>query len=221
MSKILLLETAGPTCSVAIAEDGRIVCEYNVFGRNLHDNLLAASIKRLLADMGMKIENIDAIALSAGPGSYTGLRIGGAVAKALCFDGKINLVSVPTLESLARNAAHAIGSSIYSNGIVALAPSHKDLVYYQEFDAMGMKTGDVCFADSDEFNKLPFDAKCFAGLYPGEIKTGIQIPALKLQTAATLLPLATEIMQRGEFTDPEQYEPIYIQEFEPKIRARV
>ncbi len=171
--------------------------------------------------MSMKIENIDAIALSAGPGSYTGLRIGGAVAKALCFDDKIKLVSVPTLEALAKNAACGFGLSICASGIVALAPSHKDLVYYQEFDPSGMKTGDVCFTDSDEFNKLAFGDKCLVGLYPDEIQIGVRIPAARQQTAAALLPLAIEMVLRGEFTDPEKYEPIYIQEFEPKIRARV
>lgn len=220
MSKILLLETSGPTCSVAIAEDNRIACEYNIYGRNLHDSLLATSIKRLTSDIGIRIENIDTIALSAGPGSYTGLRIGGAVAKALSFDDKIKLVAVPTLDALAANAVSAVGREL-SNGFVAIVPSHKDLVYYQEFDAAGNRIGEVCFTDSDEFNKLSIENKILAGLYPDEINNGIMIPVLRSQTAAVLLPLALDLIEKENFADPVKYEPIYIQEFEPKIRARI
>ena len=101
---ILSLETSGKTCGVAISRDNEIIAEKAIYEHNTHDRLLAKSVNELLDDVKLDINDLDAVALSAGPGSFTGLRIGAALAKGLCFDNKIKFIPVPTLESIAYSA---------------------------------------------------------------------------------------------------------------------
>lgn len=94
--KILLIETATHVCSVAMAEEGRVTALRESTDANAHSTRLPLFVKELLAD-----GRPDAVCLSAGPGSYTGLRIGSSTAKGLCYALDIPLLSVPTLLSMA------------------------------------------------------------------------------------------------------------------------
>ena len=94
--KILLIETATPVCSVALAEEGRIVALCESHDANAHSSRLPLFIRDLLEQASP-----EAVCVSAGPGSYTGLRIGVSTAKGLCYALGIPLLSVPTLLSMA------------------------------------------------------------------------------------------------------------------------
>ena len=94
--KILLIETATSVCSVAMAEEGRVVAVRESMDANAHSTRLPLFVKALL-DGGRP----DAVCVSAGPGSYTGLRIGVSTAKGLCYGFGVPLLSVPTLLSMA------------------------------------------------------------------------------------------------------------------------
>lgn len=101
--KILSIESASVTASCAAAVDDNILGEYTLSHKKTHSEKLMPLIEELMHELDLKIEDIDVIAVSAGPGSYTGLRIGAALAKSLSFAADIKLVSVPTLKSLAAN----------------------------------------------------------------------------------------------------------------------
>lgn len=103
MAHILCLETATTNCSVAIFADGNLVSirEDNSPGYS-HAEFLHVFIEQVLQEAGLKTSQLDAIAVSKGPGSYTGLRIGVSAAKGLCFAADIPLISIPTLDLLAR-----------------------------------------------------------------------------------------------------------------------
>ena len=102
MALILNLETATKNCSVSISNNGVTIAlkEINTGGYS-HSELLHSFIEEVLKEGNLKLLDLDAVAVSKGPGSYTGLRIGVSTAKGLCFGNDIPLISIPTLESMA------------------------------------------------------------------------------------------------------------------------
>ena len=101
--KILSLDSSGMTASVAILEDERLLAEYTVNYKKTHSQTLLPMLKEIADMVELDLETVDAIAVAAGPGSFTGLRIGSATAKGLGLALKKPLVHVPTLEGLAYN----------------------------------------------------------------------------------------------------------------------
>ncbi|MDX1479572.1 MAG: tRNA (adenosine(37)-N6)-threonylcarbamoyltransferase complex dimerization subunit type 1 TsaB [Saprospiraceae bacterium] len=99
---ILCIETSGWHCSVALCRSDRIIAERTSSGKYDHSAMLAPQVRDMLAEAGMTTHELAAVALSAGPGSYTGLRVGTSTAKAICFASGCPLVAVDTLEAVAR-----------------------------------------------------------------------------------------------------------------------
>lgn len=102
---ILTIETATTKGSVALHKDGQLVATTEMHQQRTHARLLAPAIRHLLALCDYKMTELSAVAVSKGPGSYTGLRIGSSTAKGLCFALDIPLLAVGTLDTLARQAA--------------------------------------------------------------------------------------------------------------------
>lgn len=101
--KILAIESASITASCAISEDGNLLGEYTLNHKKTHSEKLMPLIESLMNELALKIQDIDIIAISEGPGSYTGLRIGAAIAKSMAFAVNIPIANVPTTKSLAGN----------------------------------------------------------------------------------------------------------------------
>jgi tRNA threonylcarbamoyladenosine biosynthesis protein TsaB len=101
MPLILSLDTSSTICSVALHESGRILGLLEVHQENSHGAKLAVIIKQVIENAGYRFEDLAAVAVSAGPGSYTGLRIGTSTAKGLCYSLGIPLVSVNSLTIMA------------------------------------------------------------------------------------------------------------------------
>ena len=103
--KILALETSAKAVSAAVSEDGKILCSgYQDTGLT-HSRTLMPIVEHILKNTGLSVADMDAIAVAAGPGSFTGIRIGVAAAKGLAFAAGLPAVGVSTLEAMARNAA--------------------------------------------------------------------------------------------------------------------
>lgn len=130
MANILCIESATTNCSVALAKDGEIIAakELNAaqfsHAENLHD-----FIHEVLDEVNLPIKKLDAISVSKGPGSYTGLRIGVSAAKGLAFGIGIPLISVGTLEAL------ALQINIESGFIIPMLDARRMEVYAQVFNA--------------------------------------------------------------------------------------
>lgn len=101
--KIIALDTSGLVASVAIIEDQTLIGEYNVQYKKTHSQTLLPMLDELRKMVELDLESVDAIALAAGPGSFTGLRIGSATAKGLCFAMDVPVIEIPTLDGLACN----------------------------------------------------------------------------------------------------------------------
>jgi tRNA threonylcarbamoyladenosine biosynthesis protein TsaB len=100
MALILNIETSSETCSVAVSKDGMVTAALQSSETKSHASILTVLIEKLLHDQAMSVSSMDAIAVSMGPGSYTGLRIGVSVAKGLCYGAGIPLIAVNTLQAM-------------------------------------------------------------------------------------------------------------------------
>jgi tRNA threonylcarbamoyladenosine biosynthesis protein TsaB len=105
MALILNIETSTEVCSVSLAENGNLLHKKESAEGMNHSRLLTVFIDELFAESNISLKKLDAVAVSKGPGSYTGLRIGVSVAKGLCYGLEIPLISVNSLESLGIYAA--------------------------------------------------------------------------------------------------------------------
>ncbi len=101
MAIILSIETSTPISSIALHDSGKLISEQTIYKNKSHSQYLVPSIKNLCETSGIKIKDIQAVAISEGPGSYTGLRIGTSSAKGLCFGLDIPLIAVNTLVAMA------------------------------------------------------------------------------------------------------------------------
>lgn len=97
---ILLLETATSVCSVAVVRDGVVLTERRSSEPNAHSAQMAVFVDEMLHELGICAENLDAVCVSGGPGSYTGLRIGVSYAKGICYALGKPLIGVPTLQAM-------------------------------------------------------------------------------------------------------------------------
>jgi tRNA threonylcarbamoyladenosine biosynthesis protein TsaB len=107
--KILAIDTSSMVASAAIMDEEKLAAEYIINHEKTHSEQLMPIIEELLESCGINIEEIDAIAVSSGPGSFTGLRIGGATAKGLAHAHNKKLIGVPTLDGLAFNLPYCQG----------------------------------------------------------------------------------------------------------------
>ena len=101
MPRFLAIETATPVCSVALIEENKVISLKESSESNAHSKVLTVFIQEIMETFEMDVRDLDAIVVSKGPGSYTGLRIGVSSAKGLCYAGDIPLISINTLQSMA------------------------------------------------------------------------------------------------------------------------
>ncbi|MDB5283740.1 MAG: tsaB [Bacteroidota bacterium] len=113
MALILNIETSSPICSVCLAKDGLVIDYREDRTGNSHARILTVFIDELMQGNHLSYKDLDAIAVSAGPGSYTGLRIGTSTAKGLCYAASKPLIAVPTLLSLAIGIEQKSGATGY------------------------------------------------------------------------------------------------------------
>ncbi|MFW6310237.1 MAG: tRNA (adenosine(37)-N6)-threonylcarbamoyltransferase complex dimerization subunit type 1 TsaB, partial [Prolixibacteraceae bacterium] len=155
MGQILNIETSTEVCSVALAKDGRLLFgEKNNEGLN-HSELLTVFIEKLLHENAVAGGTIDAVAVSKGPGSYTGLRIGVSVAKGLCYALNKPLIAVGTLDAMgnytARNPEEFnVGTSLKNTLFCPMIDARRMEVYTSLYDISGQQIEPVTAKIIDE-----------------------------------------------------------------------
>ena len=132
---VLGIETATMTGGVALANDERVISEYTLNVRTTHTARLMPALDQVLRDSSVDKREIDGIAISIGPGSFTGLRIGMATAKGLALGLDIPLLGVPTLDALAYNIPFAMYQ------ICTILDAKKKEIYYSLFRYVESQTG--------------------------------------------------------------------------------
>ena len=116
MERILLIETSTALCSAALAEDGAITAYKESSAPKAHASLIAVFIQEMLAERGLTLADCDAVCVSMGPGSYTGLRVGVSTARGLCFGAGKPLLAVGTLDTLVAQAMEEIPGQAGNDG---------------------------------------------------------------------------------------------------------
>lgn len=216
MSYILNIETATTNCSVSVSKDGVVVaCKEDYNSKYSHAESLHVFIDAVLNEAKIEIHHIDAIAVSKGPGSYTGLRIGVSAAKGLCFSLDKPLISVDTLEAL----AHQI--SISSGCIVPMLDARRMEVYMSAYDAHYHQTIPIQaqILNQDSFEGLLNEGKVyFIGNGVEKTKTIISHPNAvfidgKLPSANDMAALSDEKFKNKDYEDVAYFEPFYLKDF--------
>lgn len=128
---LLGIDTSGKTASVAVCTENSVLAQTTVYTKLTHSQVILPICKDVLKSAGVELSDVDVIAAAAGPGSYTGLRIGIAAVKAMCFALDKPCIGVSTLESLAYNV------SLHKGLICAVMAARLDLVYCAVFRSDG------------------------------------------------------------------------------------
>lgn len=217
---ILHIETSTNVCSIAISENGKCIFSKANFDGMSHAALLSVFIKEALDEIKMSSKVIDAIAVSSGPGSYTGLRIGVSTAKGLCFGLDIPLISVSTLEVLTTSAFSNVSSSentLFCPMIDARRMEVYDALYNANGEIMREISADII--DENSFleylsnNQVYFFGngaeKCKSILTHSNAHFIDNLNPL----AENMIRLAEKAYLKKEFVDVAYFEPFYLKEF--------
>ncbi|MBU3742773.1 MAG: tRNA (adenosine(37)-N6)-threonylcarbamoyltransferase complex dimerization subunit type 1 TsaB [Candidatus Kapabacteria bacterium] len=217
---ILSIETSGSVCGVALAtldgESYSLRTAIEVLIPNVHDGALARLAVQCMSEAGVGIVDIDVVAVSSGPGSFTGLRIGASFAKGLCFTGSPRLLAVPTMQSVAA-ASTEVATLAARSAIIVVIPSHRDLVYLQRYDAHAMPLTDVAVMTITKATEMCGPDTLVVG--PGaSLVSPAPVSGLG-RCSPRFVSMAASIMLRNSdvvYADPQTFEPGYRQEFVPK-----
>lgn len=215
--KILSLDTSAVVASVAVSEDLTPLAEYTLNNGNTHSETLLPMVESALDALSLKVSDVDLFALSAGPGSFTGVRIGAATVKGLAFGSEKPCVEVSTLEALAENLAFSEGlicpvmNARRSQVYTALFRSNgKELTRLMPDSALSIEELDAILSEYGESVSLVGDGY---GITEKEItKTALKfVPEpLRLQSALSVARVAYRKYAAGEYGDDKALSVNYL-----------
>ena len=220
---ILLLETSTPVCSVALARDGQVLAERRSSEPNAHSSRMPLFVSQLFADTGLSASQLDAVCVSSGPGSYTGLRIGVSSAKGFCYALQRPLLSVPTLMSMAN--LYFRTHADYDGWVCPMLDARRMECYTALFDRSLQQlrpTGADVIEDNIYRQYLDRHVVTFIG--DGAAKTqpvlaahpNARFDSSFAVSAEGMADLAEAKLSRGETVDVAYFEPFYLKDFVAK-----
>lgn len=220
MAIILSIESSGNVCSVALHQNGELLALVESDEPNIHGQKLAVFIKEITDLQQIPINNLDAIAVSEGPGSYTGLRIGVSIAKGLCYASQIPLIAVDTLQSLAHAALQQKEISFPENSILMpMIDARRMEVYLAGYDLKLNKiitTKPVILEDNfyKTLNHPTFVCGNGASkIEPTQFNTSLTLIKNITFSAKHLGKLAFQKFENEAFENVAYFEPVYLKEF--------
>ncbi|MBQ1719733.1 MAG: tRNA (adenosine(37)-N6)-threonylcarbamoyltransferase complex dimerization subunit type 1 TsaB [Bacteroidales bacterium] len=222
MARILNIETSTDYCSVSITKDGK--CEHlrlmqpDGTRKSAHSEMLAVFVKEVLDEAGIKVSDLDAVALSGGPGSYTGLRIGASTSKGLCFGGDIPLISLNTLLVIA-----AMAKAKYTDSydfIVPMIDARRMEVYTMITNVKLDKLSEVeaKIIDAESFAEYKGKKLLFCGNGAPKCSEILACEGFTFingiyPSAEYMGELAETAFNSKKFEDLVYYDPFYLKEF--------
>jgi tRNA threonylcarbamoyladenosine biosynthesis protein TsaB len=220
MPLILNIDTATEVASVCISEKDEVLGSINNKDQKQHASFLQAGIKSLLDSSGIKLNDLSAVAVTAGPGSYTGLRVGIASAKGFCYALKIPLILLNTLEIMAIAAlkSNKTGDGIlYCPMIDARRTEVFTAVYNEDLEEIILPC--VMKIEENSFSKLLDKQRVFF-LGSGAKKSSAIInhpnamfPNIRISPIPALACLSFQKFENQSFTDIASADALYIKEF--------
>ena len=225
MTRILLLETSAATLSVALAQDGKVVADRICTEPRMQSSLTAPLVKEVMDEAGIGFDALDAVCVSKGPGSYTGLRVGVSTSKGIAFGSDIPLIAVDTPDIL-------VSSVMEISPRASLGRDDSPLFIVPMIDARRMEVYTAVYNTAGE-RLTPIEAKIVeAGSYDEYLAKGkvlfIGDGALKCKEvitsanaefreaaalASAMAPLALKAFRERRFEDVAYFEPFYLKDF--------
>lgn len=225
-STILLLETATAVCSVAVVRDGVVLAERRSMEPNAHSAQMAVFVDEMLRQLNLQTSDLDAVCVSGGPGSYTGLRIGVSYAKGVCYALQKPLLAVPTLQAMGEyyllthpdyegwvcpmldarrmECYTALYGRAY-NGVEEIKPVSADVIEPGIYDRY-LDERPVVFIGDGAAKTQPL-----LGVHPhAHYDLTVEVSAVALWSAAI------RQLQQGRVEDVAYYEPFYLKDFVAK-----
>ena len=222
MERLILIETSTALCSAALAEDGVITSYRESSAPKAHASLTAVFIQEMLQEKGLTLADCDAVCVSKGPGSYTGLRVGVSTAKGLCFGSGKPLIAISTLDILVAQAQ--IPEDL--KYIVPMVDARRMEVYAAVYEIAGQAGNDVrqitetapAIIDENSYSDILEKGKVlFIGDGAGKCADVIKHPnATFVQCwpkASAMLEPAMKAYKEKRFEDVAYFEPFYLKEF--------
>lgn len=229
MPVILLLETATKVCSVGLSRSGEMIAlredktpDYS------HSSLLTVFADEVMKEASLAFNQLDAVAVSMGPGSYTGLRIGVSAAKGFCFALNIPLIAISSLESLAYVAAAKANENY--DLLVPMIDARRMEVYTAVFDQnlhIRKPTSAMIIDENSYHDKLTTNKILFFGDGAAKCREVINHPHARFNetihsSATGLLKPSLLKFENRDFEDTAYFEPFYLKDFiagKPKIKG--
>ncbi len=213
--KILAIDTTGAVAGVALVDDNITVAEFSVNNEKTHSQTIMPLINKLLSSLDLTIADIDYIAATSGPGSFTGLRIGCATAKGLAHGSKKLIIPVPTLDALAYNLPYS------DRLVVPIMDARRNQVYtaiYRFENAKLIRLTDYMAEDifvlMENVEKYSSKAVFLGdGVFPNKsaiLSKGFDLAPLHLnmQRAASIGALALTMLDKA--VDYHSFTPFYL-----------
>ena len=215
---ILQIETATTSCSVAIARDRQILGFKEIDQRNIHAEVITVYMDGLIKDAGLSYADIDAVAVSCGPGSYTGLRIGVSTAKGLCFALDKPLIAVETLAAMAAGVAQnnagallcpmidarrmEVFTAIFDASQNMVRPTAAEIIDEHSFAGILAENTILFFGDGAQKCHEALSHNLNAQFLPGFVNSAVYLTAI-----------AAEKFEKKDFVDVAYFEPYYLKDF--------
>ena len=222
MENLILIETSTALCSTALVENGVLTSYRESSAPKAHASLTAIFIQEMLDERGLTLADCDAVCVSKGPGSYTGLRVGVSTAKGLCFGSGKPLIAVGTLDTLVAQAAEEIVTAEPCNDVKFIIPmidARRMEVYSAVFENGKQITETVpAIIDENSFAEYLEQGSClFIGDGAGKCENVIKHPNARFcqcwPKASGMLAPAIEAYKEKRFEDVAYFEPFYLKEF--------
>lgn len=217
--KILAVDTSATAASVAVAEENKLIGEFSINTALTHSQTLMPMVDELLKNTGLSVNDIDAVAVNAGPGSFTGVRIGVAAVKGIAFPKNLPCISVSTLESMAYNM---LGNDCI---VCSVMDARCSQVYNALFRVKGCTvtrmTDDRALSLTDLKNELQNinekvvlvgDGAVLCSKFLGEGLENIMLAPFnnRIQTASSVAYAAFEKINNGETVKADELMPVYL-----------
>jgi tRNA threonylcarbamoyladenosine biosynthesis protein TsaB len=228
---ILCLETATSVCSAALCTAEGVVASRQNSDSRSHASLLTVFIEEILSESGVKINDLDAVAVSKGPGSYTGLRIGVSVAKGISYRAGIPLIGIETLLVMFQGMKNNEHINKEKSGELIYCPmldARRMEVYYCLFGKNGNKLSDIEaeIIGENSFSGIPVEKqmiifgdgamKC-EGIMKRE--NSLFYPGFEISAEFMRKP-AYDAFSKQQFEDIAYFEPFYLKDFITTIQKK-
>jgi tRNA threonylcarbamoyladenosine biosynthesis protein TsaB len=223
----LALETATAICSVALIDSGKVIAIREINEGFKHSEKLTVFTSEVVKEAGINLSDLKAVAVSAGPGSYTGLRIGVSVAKGLCYSLDIPLISISTLELMASGALSKIKNPDSDIFYCPMIDARRMEVYISLYDSnLTSVISPTAIVVDEEFlfdfrnNKKIYFFGDGAEKCKDVLKTAgnfIFQPDI-FPSAKFMSEIAEKKFMEKQFEDIALFEPFYLKEFQPGVK---